>query len=165
MANDTTVVSGLDALNKALQELPVKIERNALRGALRAGQKEIADLARSRVPVASGELRKSIRIKTSARGGKVTATVVAGNRKAWYAHLVEWGTRVHTIRGTANTGLKFLSKVGVVVRNAVEHPGARAKPFMRPALDAGQRPALEAFAAYMRRRIDKEQLKGQDTQP
>jgi HK97 gp10 family phage protein len=185
MANDTTVVKGLDALNKALQELPVKIERNALRGAMRAGAKEFLTLARAKAPVDDGDLRRSIKIRTSARGGQVKATVVAGDEVAWYSHLVEFGTKKHIIsmaakdrptrmtrRGLRAYSIRTINRMidrgslvigGAFVGPKVEHPGAKPHPFMRPALDAGQRPALDAFAAYLRKRIDKEQLKGPDT--
>jgi HK97 gp10 family phage protein len=158
MANDSIHVSGLADLNKALQALPLKIERNALRGAVRAGVKEFQTRARANVPVDSGALRKSIKIKTSARGGQVKATLRAGDKTAWYAHLVEFGTKAHFIGPRVAKALAFL---GVTVQG-VQHPGAKARPFMRPALDGGQRAAVEATAAYLRRRIEAEQLKGPD---
>ena len=85
-------IEGLSDLNKALQELPAKIERNILRGALREGSKEFLAKAREEVPKKSGALLKSLRVSARVKQGKVTATMTAGNKVAFYAHMVEFGT-------------------------------------------------------------------------
>lgn len=146
-------VSGLAELHKMLQQLPGKIEGNLMRGALRAGQKVFLDAARSRVPVDSGELRDSLRIQTKGKSKKfgwVRVNLVAGNKKAWYAHMVEFGTVRHMIKPRKAGGSLFF---GGESRKSVDHPGARQRPFMRPALDSGQGAALQATADYIRRRL------------
>ena len=46
-----------------------------------------------------------------------------------------------------------------VFSKKIEHPGARAKPFMRPALDAQATNAVIAAAEYMKKRLsDKHSL-------
>ena len=151
MANELTV-SGFAELDKLLKELPVKIEKNIMRGALRAGQKEFLDIARETVPVYDGDLRDSLRIKTSVRNGTASATLVAGNKKVYYAHMVEFGTTQHFIRPKGKKSLFFSG----LAKNIVDHPGAKAKPFMRPAFDAGQAAAVAATADYIRKRLAKE---------
>ena len=64
-------IEGLEALYKQMQELPLKVEKNVMRGALRAGQKTFLVRARALVPVKSGALRKSLRIKTNSKRGLV----------------------------------------------------------------------------------------------
>lgn len=140
-------INGLAELQQALQQLPAKMERNVLRGALRAGGNVLRDEAKSLVPVDTGALRDTIRVSTRARGGQVTARVLAGSRKkgeAFYAHLVEFGTAPHKIAGPVTIG-------GNVVSN-IEHPGTRAQPFLRPALD-NPTPALEQVREYIRNRL------------
>jgi HK97 gp10 family phage protein len=120
-----------------------------MRSALRAGAKVLREEARANVPVALGALRKSIRISTGAKAGQVTASVKAGSRKAWYWRFVEFGTAAHLI---AARNARALS-LGDVVVERIEHPGATAKPFMRPALDAMSSAALEAVTAQIRKRL------------
>lgn len=164
MSGDITI-TGLVELNEMLQELPAKIEANILRGALRAGQKRILDDAKARCPVAlpnmkniqlygayRGALRDSIRISTKLKDGTVTVSVKAGNKVAYYAHMVEYGTRPHE---ELPSGAHSLFMAGLF-KAQISHPGAVAKPFMRPAFDNNAQAALEAAADYMRERIPKE---------
>jgi len=150
-------ITGLSDLMKTLDELPAKLEANIVRGGLRAGCKVIADEAKALAPVHTGELRSSVRVsaRIKAAQGLVTASVVVGSKKAWYAHLVEFGTAAHLIRGNFKKDLSF----GGVVRGAVEHPGAKPNPFVRVAMDSKQEQAVQAMADYISARLDKEALK------
>lgn len=148
----TIGITGLAELNRVLQELPAKIEGRILRGAMRAGQKVILDAAKSNVPVQSGALRGSLRITTRSKGGKVSATLVAGNKKAFYAHMVEFGTARHFIKPKKTKSLFFAG----LARQVVDHPGAGPSPFMRPAFDASSEQALTAVRDYIATRIPKE---------
>lgn len=148
-------VSGLAELDKLLKELPAKIEGNIMRGAMRAGAKVFADRAKELVPVKSGQLRDSIKVSTRSRRGRVSATVRAGGKKAFYAHMVEFGTARHFIKPRKRKSLFFAG----LAREVVDHPGASPKPFMRPALDGGQVEAVNAAADYIRKRLAKEAAK------
>lgn len=46
--------------------------------------------------------------------------------------------------------------MGGDLREAVQHPGAKKKPFMRPALDAKAQDAVETMADYARNRLPDE---------
>ncbi|MFI8616487.1 HK97-gp10 family putative phage morphogenesis protein [Acidovorax sp. NPDC077693] len=169
MAGETHI-AGLDELYKVLQELPAKVEGNVMRGALRAGMKVQMDAVKALVPVMSGELQKSIRISFRSRSQKfgwVRMHLVAGNSKAWYAHLVEYGT-AGQYTGSGNTvggpyeirpkGAKSLFFAGLS-RTLITHPGAKAQPFMRPGFDAGHVAALMAVRDYVATRLPKEVAK------
>ncbi len=173
-------VTGLAELQKALDEFPAAIERNILRGALRAGANVIAEEARRLVPVKTGQLKESIRVSVRPfPGGKLVATVKAGGRfkvyasgKAikdaaykttgasgkpvyhapFYAHFVEFGTARHWIKPKSRKSL-FIAGL---LKELVDHPGARPKPFMRPAFDSKAQAAIEAMADYIRTRLPKE---------
>lgn len=145
-------IDGLADLHKLLQELPAKVESNVLRGGLRAGAKIIEAEAKRLVPVKSGDLRDSVRVSMRSRRGKVTAEIKAGNKKAYYAHMVEGGTARHLIRPKNRKSLFFAA----LAREQVTHPGARRKPFMRPAFDSKSRAAIEKMAEYIRQRLPKE---------
>lgn len=149
-----TRIEGLAELQRALGELPTKIEANVVRGGLRAGAKVIADDARRLAPRVSGDLEASIRVSTRTykRFGQVLARAVAGNKKAFYAHMVEFGTARHWIKPKTAKSL-FIAGV---FRQVVDHPGARQQPFMRPAFDRSGGSAIARFAEYVRVRLPKE---------
>lgn len=149
-----TTVKGLAELQRALDSLPAKLEANIMRGALRAGAKVLAAEAKRNVHSVSGALADSIRVGTKSRRGTVVGRVVAGGKSklarnggdAFYGRFVEYGTAAHVIR--AKNG-KLLA-LGV---SKVNHPGAKKKPFMRPAMDTQAQPALEAVREYIRNRL------------
>jgi HK97 gp10 family phage protein len=165
-------VHGLAELDALLKTLPAKVEANVLRGAVRAGQKVVAERAQALVPEDTGALKRSVRVKTdfrAARRGFVRADVVAGGKSAWYANLIEFGTGQHysgqggkskrapyQIKPTRRDGALYF---GGTIRKAVTHPGIRPQPFMRPAAELLDGPALDAFVAYVQKRLPKELAK------
>lgn len=156
-------VTGMPELLRALEQVPVKLERNVLRGAVRAGAKVQLQEARRLVPVEDGgphpgALRDSLRITTSSRNGVVRASVRAGGAKAFWAAWVEFGTAAHLIKPKTAASLFFRgSNV-----ESVQHPGAKKRPFMRPTLDGTFRGALDAAAVYIRKRLTKEGIETPD---
>lgn len=166
MANDL-YVSGLSDLNKMLQDFPAKLEGNIMRGAMRAGSSVFRRRIRESVPIRSGALQKSVKLRTKSRRGRVSATVSVGSTEAFYAHMIEFGTASfyqgsgrsvrapYKITKKNKKALKF----GNLFAPSIVHPGIKPQPFMRPAMDQGQAEALEAVAAYIRSRIGKEMLK------
>lgn len=150
-------VKGLADLQAALDSLPAKIEANIMRAAVRAGAKVIAKAAQAAVPDRRGVLRDSVRFgaKVDRVGGKIVGYVRAGGRgkkskkTAFYARMVEFGTAAHLI--AARPG-KHLA-IGGGYYQVVHHPGARKKPFMRPAMDAQSQAAMQAMAEYIRQRL------------
>jgi HK97 gp10 family phage protein len=141
-------VQGLKELNETLQRFPAKLERNILRGAIRAGASVIVEDARRRAPVLSvldprrvfGALAKSIRVRgVQSKNGALVGGVFAGGvadvgrgkgkiqADAFYARFVEFGT----------------AKMA-------------ARPFLRPAIDSKTPAAIDATADYIRERADQE---------
>lgn len=154
-------VKGFAELQKALDELPDKIERNIVRAALRAAAKVTEAEAKRLVPVRSGKLRDSIRVSTRLVKGKPKATITAGGNKRgapFYAHLVEFGAKAHFIKPKRAKSL-FIAGV---LRDGVDHPGARKHPFMRPALDASAQAAVLAFGQAVKARLNKQGIETPD---
>jgi HK97 gp10 family phage protein len=156
----------LKDLLKKLDDLPVMIEKKLVRGALRAAAKPMRDTAAQLAPTGTarvsynkdgtpvqhsgGALKKSIRISSSfsKRTGEVKILVKAGDKKAWYAYLVEHGAKPHLIKGPIKFG-------GVIISN-FQHPGFTGKAFMRPAFDSTTQAVVGAYADYMRLNLPKE---------
>lgn len=148
---DEAIIGGRE-LDAFLQQLPVKIERNILRAAMRAGANVFKAAAKEGVPVDDGDLKASIRVTTKSKNGTVYGSLKAGGKKAPHWHWVEFGTAAHKIKAKPHHALGF---AGVTVRE-VDHPGARARPFMRPAFDSAAAAAIAATAAKIRQRLTKE---------
>jgi HK97 gp10 family phage protein len=127
---------------RELTELPVRIEKNILRGMIRAAAKPVVADARAKAPRLTdfdprrvpGALAASVRVmSTATKGGSSRAASRPGSMKrtvktpadAFYAKWVEYG------------------------RN-----GMSPQPFLRPAAASATPAAIEAAAAYVRDRID-----------
>lgn len=149
------VISGGAELDAFLQSLPAKMQKNVNRTGLRAGAAVFLAGVKDRIPEATGELKRSARITSRAKGATVSASVKVGNKKAWYAHLVEFGTRPHAIAPKERGGaLRF----GGTITRAVQHPGITGKPFMRPTVDDLFPEAVAAVAAKIKERLTKQGL-------
>ena len=147
MATSLTKFKGGAELQAYLNQLPAKMEQNVMRSALRQGANVIRKEAQATVPVDSGDLRKSIKVRTRSRRGQVTATV---ETKDFKAHWIEFGTEPHEITPKQPEGaLAF----GNTVVKSVQHPGTQAQPFMRPAADSKVNEAIVAVGEQIRKRL------------
>lgn len=151
MADDLVNVKGLSDLAKFLDELTPKLQKNVMRGSLRSGMKVIQAEAKATAAFAdrTGLLRKGLKISTNSKGGTVTASLKATGKHGYVAQWVEFGTAAHIIKSKDGGALAF----GGGVVQSVEHPGAKAHAFMRPALDARASDAVVAAAEYMKERL------------
>lgn len=142
-------ITGLAELEKRLKELPDKLAKNVLRGAVRAGavviQKEAKNLCPAgaeehylgkgskRVLIKPGELkRKGIKVRSAPRKESKFSIEywVYVSKKFWHWKFLEFGT----------------------VKMA-------RRSFLRPAFDSQKQKATEAIRDYMAARIDKEVAK------
>lgn len=151
-------VKGLKEVGEFLKTLEPKLRNNVMRAALRQGANVVKEAVLQNVPVAppntenarlygayAGTLRDSVRVGSRVRrDGKVVAYVRAGGKKgsvnAYYAHMVEFGTRPHKIGKVG----RMLWINGRWVYAPVNHPGSRPRPFMRPAADSTAQTATVA---------------------
>lgn len=148
-ANTTTHVKGLADLQKFLDQLPAKMEANVMRGALRAGMKEVLPVAKQNIHSVSGKLARGLVISTSTRRGVAKASIKAKGKHDYIAKFVEFGTTAHSIAAKAGGSLFFRG----LFAKLVHHPGAKPKPFMRPALDQQSGAAIAATAEYIKKRL------------
>lgn len=141
--------TGGPELNAFMQSLPVKIEKNILRGALRAGANIVKPVAQQNVHSISGLLAAGLKVSTRAKAGIVTASLKATGKHWYIAKWIEFGTARHPIPAAPGGSLFF----GGIFTKFVMHPGARKKAFMRPALDQQASAAVVAAAEYMKARL------------
>lgn len=149
-----THVKGLSELQAFLDQLPAKMEANIMRAALRAGAKVVQAEVQASAPVRTGLLKAGIKIGTNSRRGRVTAKINVSGKHAFVANWVEYGTAAHFIKPKRAKSLFFAG----LMRDGVDHPGARPKPFMRPALDTKAQEALLAVGEAIKKRLTKQGL-------
>jgi HK97 gp10 family phage protein len=145
----TISITGLSDLEKRLRELPDRLAKNVMRGAVRAGAVVIQKEARQKciagkdahylgkgskkVLIQPGELKKKgIKVRSAPRkfSDFVITYWVYVSKKYWHWKFLEFGT------------VKM-----------------SAKPFLRPAFDTQKEKATEAIRDYMAARIEKELAK------
>lgn len=177
----TLKVKGLSDLDNFLKTLPAKVESNIKRGMLRSAGNVYKEEAKNNVRNVSGDLARSIRVSSriNKKTGDAEAAVKVGPTKRfpgpYYAHFVEYGTRPHYISVPDNEKLinrRRSRKLGKVVKESlttinrrhlkigsnfvgptVFHPGAKPRPFFRPAFDNKSKAAIKAAGEYVKKRL------------
>ena len=105
MANNKLLITGWDGVRVNLAELEAKIQRGAMRTAITKAGRVMLAAAKSKAPIRTGLLKRSLRqkVKTNTKKGEVLTLIGPsrriqgtdknGNkvRPARYAHLVEFG--------------------------------------------------------------------------
>lgn len=80
----------------------------------------------------TGALHNSINVNARHSTSKIEATIKAN---ANHGVFIEEGTRAHIIKPKSRKALMFNSGGKTVFAKYVNHPGTKAKPFMRPAFE------------------------------
>jgi HK97 gp10 family phage protein len=166
MAKDVNIVGGKE-LADFLKSLPLKLERNIMRAALRAGARVIANEAKKNITTEdTGALKRSVRTSSRSQRGTVFAYARAGGKRsgakkdqaAFYAAVIEFGSAAHAIVPKKKPFLVFRARDGRLVKTKFipRHPGITARPFMRPAFDSKGEAAVAAVSKRIRERLTKE---------
>lgn len=122
------------ALLRRIGRVPTSAQAKAARGkALRPIVDEAKRLLSAQDSVVTGALQRAIGIGEKDRN-TTTAGPLKGRRHTTVAHFVEFGTRPHW----------------QPLRNR-HHPGARPKPFLRPAFELHKIQVMEILAAEIRK--------------
>lgn len=157
----TTHVKGLAELQAFLDQLPAKMEANIMRAAMNAGAKVVLDEVKASAPVKTGLLKAGFSnrknrkaISSGIRKGVVMVSIKARGKHGYLAKWIEYGTAAHFIKPKRAKSLFFAG----LMRDGVDHPGARPKPFMRPALDTKAQEALLAVGEAIKKRLTKQGL-------
>lgn len=153
MADDyvTVKVLGLKELNAALAELPERIARNALRGAVSAGAAVIRKEARAIAPIFTGAVSQG-----HPPPGTLKKSVFQKQMSA-LSGLLKQTFAVGVITGRSRKG-KGGRSANAFYWRFVEFGTAKmaARPFLRPAFEAKKQAAVEAIRVYLAARIPRE---------
>jgi HK97 gp10 family phage protein len=113
-----------------------------IRNALTSAARPMRNDAKDRAPEDTGELKRSIRIRTRKVADYGYRAFVAA--RTYYAHLVEFGVAPHYIKRKKGRG-----------RRRVLHPGHAAQPFLRPAFDTKKDDSVRIARDRLRKAIAK----------
>jgi len=113
--------TGLNELHSFLGELDHEMKQG-LRVRLKEAAGIVAEEAKRQTH--SARVRSAMSTTVTVRSlVDYEARIGPNRRRAWFAHFLEFGVRPHVMKN-------FFGRKGV----AVQHPGARAFPFLAPAL-------------------------------
>lgn len=167
-------VKGREAVRSYIAQAPEQLAQKVLPGAGRAAANVIADEAR-RLSI-SDEVTSAIKVTAKRDGLTVVAKVQVKGKGSYLAPWLEYGTAPHFIsvdpaasggrsaarinlldkeaakQGQAGPGASLVIN-GKFVGATVWHPGARAHPFLRPALDTKAGEAIAAAQTYIDTRV------------
>ncbi len=156
----TLKLRGAKQMSALLRKLPKRIGKKILKRVLRKAARPIILAAKAKVPKKFRVLEKSIGssfLKTRKPRKEVIKIGPRTGKKAvnngWYGHLVEFGTKSHTIKGdplafTVDGDLKFVNEVTI--------PSIAAQPFLGPAFNATSNKALQVMGNELGPAIEKE---------
>lgn len=164
MQRITAKLTGHEETQRQIDKFDRKIRTRVVKKAVRAGGREGVKATRKAVRTSEvgGGLAKAINQRVRQYRGAAVSVIGAKNVKnaktgtnyLKIAHLVDRGTRPHTIPRGAIDGIP---------RQNIQHPGARAKPFMEPGFHAAQKPASERFITTLVNESTSEAAEGDES--
>lgn len=160
-------VKGLSELADILDQLPLELQKKAIRPALVAAAAPMEAEAKRLAPQVTGGLSRGIKTVVKVDpgiGGETYASIRSTSR---ISHLIEFGTALHKIATKTKKVMARLSASAngrgmkgkttalgyQVYGKEVEHPGTRPQPFLRPAFDTKHAESLRTFADKLRESI------------
>lgn len=143
-ASLTFRVEGLEQVIGEIVRRKMNVRRTT-RQILAPGADIIRDEIKQR---GTGRFRTQVTRTIRVNMGALQAYALIGpvRKHAHIARFLEFGTRPHIIRARPGKMLHF----GGRTVKSVSHPGARAKPFLRPAVNASRDRAVAAIAAAVK---------------
>jgi HK97 gp10 family phage protein len=149
-----TKIDGLKELDDLLKDLPDRVARRQLVGALRAGagslQKEVIANAPDSPKIHKfGDLRENIKVRFIRATQRNAVAVAVTTGRAFYAHWVEFGREAVRVvkKKVLSDGKQFF---GTEV--AAQPP----RPFMRPAFDTKGRQIIDTIVKRLKAGIERE---------
>lgn len=154
-------IKGLDAVKRAFRELEPKLARRVIKQAQKKALAPIVSAIKAAMPVKSGKLRKSVRIRAAkgpkGSGRKTIASAVLvgagaggknkkGEKLPWWAYLIEFGW---------TTG-KRIRSAGKVVGRVGKQTKVEGKHIVRREMRSHESAAMEIVTREILEGIERE---------
>lgn len=154
-------VIGVDEFERRITRQAAKLDDKTVDEALFKGGMVVLEDAQARIDDVTGNTRESGYVATPSKdnysGGKRRNKKKPAPKRtaivrfsAKNAHLLEYGTAAHSYR---NRRRKALKTTQTDFAKSVDHPGARAKPFLRPAYDAKKDDVVRVVANELEKAV------------
>ena len=169
MAEGVTLkLTGFRELDAALHKLDQKVAEKIAKAGCRAGARLVQQVAIRNAPLGRGKtrskgkgrmrgtLRAGIKLSLKRIPGYSVVYWVQASKDAFYAHMVEWGTKQHTIKAKHKEYLTIPTRKGLAYLKQVTHPGIRKRLFLTRAFEDNWKRALEKMKTTMWPMIEKE---------
>jgi len=140
-------VEGIDEVVRELERRQGNL-REALEAIVLAGGEVIRQAAISR---SDGKIAANMTKEPISKSAKRIEVGIGPSRREWYARLIETGTGAHTVKRKRAKALN-IGQMGF--RALMQHPGMKARPFLRPALDENGDAAQAAIADEAKKALD-----------
>lgn len=139
-------ITGIPQIGLGISRLPVHLQRAAESAVLRAGAKPLVKAARSKAPIATGLLKKSIGFRVKKVKGIISARV--GPRTGYAKEVTRMGRdgRPRQVYSDPNK-YSHLVEIG--------SSRTAAKPFIRPAMESAKTEVLQEMANGYSKHLDK----------
>jgi len=142
---DVRVKMNAEEIVMNLEKLEEKIQKKLVRKAMRAGAKVLLEEAKARVPVKTGNLKKSLGINSRTKKGNIVMYISPREGKSakydgFYGRFVELG---HILRERCK------GKRGKIIKHI------SPKPFLRPAFEAKGEEAVRVFTKTLKEEVEK----------
>lgn len=172
-------VTGIEDLERKLKKLTAPQFRTVVAKASNRAMKPVEKAAEAAVPKEFGILKKSISRKQKRYRRANTTVTLVGPKKGmkqivsrkrvfgkrtvefkeprdpvFYAHLVEKGTRPHSLGKESKLFLRAGGGKTPGKQHGAMHPGAKAQPFLKQALVQHEAQVVQIFADEMKRFVD-----------
>jgi HK97 gp10 family phage protein len=146
-------LEGADELVASIQAVGLNVKGTTRKG-VRAGCKVFQEEANRRAETLSSRRGKAATVKVGSRQKNAVTGQVMPSKKKWYLRFFETGTKAG-VRQARGGGAFFFRKGGKSIKvRRINHPGMAARPWLRPAFDAAQNRARDAFGAAMRQAVE-----------
>ena len=131
--------ASLKGVLRALEKLPKELQKNAEKSVIRAGAKPILKAARARVPVDTGNLKKSLSVSIqSSKSGWVGARI--GPRSGFKS---KRGTLTGRRRDKGKGKVADAPEIAFYIETGT--PKMAAQPFIRPAIESAKGEVIGAM--------------------
>ena len=147
MIRTTVELQGLEAVVRELEKRRMDVVAG-VEQICHAGATVIREAAEANAP---GSIAEDIQQETTARRGTRVEVSVGPSRKNKIARFVEYGTRPHLIPKAGKRRKKKALLIQGRFAAYARHPGARPRPYLRPAFDHNTGAAEDAMARETKR--------------
>lgn len=160
----------LASIDRFMSQFPANLVAKEAGKACNKAMAPVLRTARQLVTRRTGLLRKSLGKKQKKYGAKGNIYTIIGPLTGFkdpatgenpvnIAHLVEFGTAPHLIAPKNQSGALAIKRghgPTAYVDGAVQHPGATAKPFIRPAFDANKNSVLQIVGTELGKGLERQ---------